>query len=67
MGGMGGGASMGTHGPHSSDTVSAGSVAKSPSYKMIFTMGQPTQNQSTTKSTSYRMQGGLVGANGSLP
>jgi hypothetical protein len=34
---------------------------------MIFTLGQPTQNQSRTTSPSYQMQGGLIGANGSLP
>ncbi|XXX80387.1 hypothetical protein WMF30_16610 [Sorangium sp. So ce134] len=39
----------------------------SPSYRMVFTLGQPTQNQGKTTSPGYRMQGGLVGANGSLP
>ncbi|WP_437561785.1 hypothetical protein [Sorangium sp. So ce542] len=50
-----------------SDVVSAGEVVSSPSYRMVFTLGQPTQNQGKTTSPSYRMQGGLVGANGSLP
>ncbi|MDC0744349.1 hypothetical protein [Polyangium mundeleinium] len=54
-------------GPPGMETVSAGDVMKSPSYKMVFTLGQPTQNQSKTTSPSYRMQGGLIGANGSLP
>jgi hypothetical protein len=49
------------------DTVSAGNTARSPSYRMVFTLGQPTQNQGKTTSPRYRMQGGLVGANGSLP
>jgi hypothetical protein len=34
---------------------------------MMFTLGQPTQNQTKTTSTSYRRQGGLVGATESLP
>lgn len=54
-------------GPPGNETVSAGDVMRSPSYKMVFTLGQPTQNQSKTTSPSYRMQGGLIGANGSLP
>ena len=65
-GGAGGG-TMADNGHSSSETVSAGEVAKSPSYKMIFTFGQPTQNQEKTTSPGYRMQGGLVGANGSAP
>jgi hypothetical protein len=47
--------------------VGAGDVCKSPQYKLVFTMGQPTQNQTKTTSPSYRLQGGLIGANGSLP
>ncbi|MFT3773507.1 MAG: polyprenyl synthetase family protein [Minicystis sp.] len=67
-GGMGtGGAATVKHGPAASDLVNSGDVVKSPGYKMVFTLGQPTQNQSTTKSPGYRMQGGLVGANGTLP
>jgi hypothetical protein len=62
-----GGASMGTHGPGASQLVNGGDTVKSPSYKMVFTLGQPTQNQSTTTSPGYRMQGGLIGANGTLP
>jgi hypothetical protein len=45
-----------------SETVSAGQVCSSPSYKMVMTMGQPTQNQGTTTSPGYKMRGGLVGA-----
>jgi hypothetical protein len=66
-GGAGGGTAAGSNGPPATQLVSAGSVATSHSYKMVFTMGQPTQNQSRTTSPSYQMQGGLVGANGSLP
>lgn len=69
-GGGGAGGSGGTaenHGPPATETVSAGETSKSASYRMVFTFGQPTQNQGKTTSSSYRMQGGLVGANGSLP
>ena len=64
-GGSGGG--MENTGPQSSEMVNAGETCTSPSYRMVFTLGQPTQNQGTTTSPSYRMQGGLIGANGSLP
>ncbi|WP_437959741.1 hypothetical protein WME76_08900 [Sorangium sp. So ce119] len=60
--GQGGGAPIGA-----SETVTAGEVAKSARYRMVFTLGQPAQNQETTTSPRYRMQGGLIGANGSSP
>ncbi|WP_437946768.1 hypothetical protein WME98_38600 [Sorangium sp. So ce296] len=66
-GGEGGKAEVADRGVAASDVVSAGEVVSSPSYRMVFTLGQPTQNQGKTTSPSYRMQGGLVGANGSLP
>ncbi|WP_437970219.1 hypothetical protein WMF04_13340 [Sorangium sp. So ce260] len=66
-GGEGGEAEVADRGVAASDVVSAGKVVRSPSYRMVFTLGQPTQNQGKTTSPSYRMQGGLVGANGSLP
>jgi len=50
-----------------SQTVNGGAVATSPNFRMVFTLGQPTQNQGTYTSTSFRLQGGLVGANGSPP
>ncbi len=66
MGGSGGqGGGSADMGVPATETVSAGEVSKSPNYKMVFTFGQPTQNQGKTTSPSYRMQGGLVGANGS--
>lgn len=65
-GGQGGGVTA-TYGPPATDIVSAGEVSKSLNYSMVFTLGQSTQNQGTTTSPSYRLQGGLVGANGSLP
>jgi hypothetical protein len=55
------------HGPAATETVNAGTRAVSGSYVMVFTLGQPTQNQNRTSSQSYVLQGGLVGANGSLP
>ncbi len=66
-GGGEGGTEVADRGVAASDVVSAGKVVSSPSYRMVFTLGQPTQNQGKTTSPSYRMQGGLVGANGSLP
>jgi hypothetical protein len=64
-GGQGGGTA--DTGVSATETVSAGEVSKSPNYRMVFTFGQPTQNQGKTTSPSYRVQGGLVGANGSAP
>ncbi|WP_199789657.1 hypothetical protein [Sorangium cellulosum] len=72
-GGSGAGGEGGSPGDHGArgvavgDVVSAGQVVESPRYRMVFTLGQPTQNQGKTTSPSFRMQGGLVGANGSLP
>lgn len=42
--GGGGGAQAGAR-AGASETVSAGEVAKSSRYRMVFTLGQPTQNQ----------------------
>lgn len=50
-----------------SQTVNSGLVASSPGFKMVFTLGQPTQNQGVYNSTNFRLQGGLVGANGNPP
>ena len=47
--------------------VSAGTRTASRSYTLVHTLGQPSPLQSTHQSTSYRLQGGLVGANGSPP
>ncbi|WP_438000926.1 hypothetical protein WMF26_15240 [Sorangium sp. So ce185] len=54
-------------GVEATETVTAGEVARSSRYRMVFTLGQPTQNQGTSASPKVRMQGGLLGANGSLP
>lgn len=50
-----------------SQTVNAGHLVTSPNFRMVFTMGQPTQNQGTTTSPNFKLRGGLVGANGSPP
>lgn len=63
-GGSGGGTELA--GEPGTDFVSAGLQATSPSYRMNFTLGQSTQNQGTSRSPNYRMQGGLQGTNGSL-
>ncbi|WAS94132.1 hypothetical protein [Nannocystis punicea] len=48
-------------------TVNSGTVAASPSFRMVFTLGQPTQNQGIYISDNFRLQGGLIGANGNPP
>lgn len=50
-----------------SQTVNGGTVASSPGFRMVFTLGQPTQNQGTTTSPGFKLQGGLIGANGNPP
>jgi len=50
-----------------SQLVSAGTRTASRNYTLVHTLGQPSPLQSTHESTSYRLQGGLVGANGSPP
>jgi hypothetical protein len=64
FGGEGGGPARGIA---AGEVVSAGRLVKSRNYSMVFTLGQPSQNQGKMTSPRYRMQGGLVGANGSLP
>lgn len=64
----GGGAGGGAAAPGSPGMalVSAGTHAKSTNYTMVFTLGQSSPIQGRTTSTSYTMQGGLIGATGSL-
>lgn len=50
-----------------SQLVSAGTRTASRSYTLVHTLGQPSALQSTHVSPGYRLQGGLVGANGSPP
>ena len=54
-------------GQSNSQLVTAGTRSTSPSYTLVYTFGQPSTLQSTHESPSYRLQGGLVGANGSPP
>ncbi len=60
-GGSGGGMT-GDNGVQATETVAGGQVSKSSKYKMIHTLGQPTQNQGTSASGKYQVQGGLIGA-----
>jgi hypothetical protein len=53
--------------PPATQMVNAGETGQSPHFRAVYTLGQPTQNQGATTSPSYRVQGGLIGANGSLP
>jgi hypothetical protein len=53
--------------PPASELVGAGTKASSPNYSAVFTLGQPSLNQDTTTSPSYRAQGGVTGATGTLP
>ncbi|MCY1054700.1 hypothetical protein [Nannocystis sp. SCPEA4] len=48
-------------------TVNSGTIASSPNFRMVFTLGQPTQNQGVYTSNNFRLQGGLIGANGNPP
>ncbi len=57
---------MANFGPPASDLVSLGNYSASPNDKLVWTMGQSTQNQDKSTSASYRLQGGLVGANGGI-
>jgi len=65
-GGMGG-SPPAEPGPPGNALVSAGEYVTSQNYKLVFTMGQSTQNQTKMNSRNYRLQGGLIGATGSLP
>lgn len=65
-GGAGGSMQQAEHGPPATAFVGAGARTKSGNYVMDYTLGQSTQNQGRSQSPSYALQGGLVGANGSL-
>lgn len=65
-GGSTGGSASSDQGAPGNAFVNAGGTAKSANYKMVFTLGQSTQNQGRTKSASYALQGGLIGATGSF-
>jgi hypothetical protein len=65
--GAGGGGGSAPAGKGATELVSSGTVAKSASYRLVFTLGQPTQNQGKMTSANHRLQGGLVGATETLP
>jgi hypothetical protein len=50
-----------------SQTVNAGHIISSPNFRLVFTLGQPTQNQDRTDSPNFALRGGLIGATGSKP
>jgi hypothetical protein len=56
----------GASGAHASagTFVSAGGRMKSAKYVVDFALGQSTQNQGQSTSTSYLVRGGLIGGNG---
>jgi hypothetical protein len=44
--------------------VSNGAVMRSPSFRMVSTLGQSSIHQTVMRSLSFRLRGGLVGATG---
>jgi hypothetical protein len=55
------------NGPAATQFVNGGNTVSNDTYQMVFTLGQPSLSQQETSSPDYQMQGGLVGANGSVP
>ncbi|MBI4955906.1 MAG: hypothetical protein HY908_28055 [Myxococcales bacterium] len=64
-GGQGGQAPAGSQA--ATEIVNGGQVAESANYRMVFTLGQSSPAQDTHQSAGYRLQGGIIGANGTLP
>jgi hypothetical protein len=54
----------GVAGHRATSLVAAGGVMRSPSFRMISTLGQSTIHQTVMRSTGYRLRGGVVGASG---
>src|SRR5271154_1219414 len=54
-------------GPSVTDFVSAGTVATSPQYKVVYTLGQATPDQGVSTSATHVDNGGLVGAMNGVP
>jgi hypothetical protein len=65
--GTGGGKAISPYKLQGSDLVSNGTLGTSTSYQLIDTTGQSTTNQVTFTSTTYVLQGGLIGTIGSTP
>ncbi len=64
-GGQGGATGPVAESPPTGEWVSSGGVATSAKYRLVFTMGEPLASTVESKSSIYRIQGGLVGASGS--
>ena len=54
----------GVRGRRGTGLVSSGEVMRSPSYRMVSTLGQSSIHQTVMRSTGFRLRGGLVGATG---
>ncbi len=54
----------GVNGHRATSLVGAGGVMRSPSYRMVSTLGQSTIHQTVMRSTGFRLRGGVVGASG---
>ena len=54
----------GVSGHRATSLVGAGGVMRSPSYRMVSTLGQSTIHQTVMRSTGFRLNGGVVGASG---
>ena len=65
-GGTGGTGGVEIIGSGLGDFVSAGGVCDSQGYSQVFTFGQATPHQGKATSAKYRLQGGIIGATGSL-
>ena len=65
-GGSGGGLAAEEHGPAATQLVNGGAVSKSAKHLMVWTLGHPTPNQDKATSAKHHLQGGLIGANGSM-
>ena len=58
---------VGEPGPSAGGFVSGGGVMSSPKFTLLSTVGVPDQSILTSKSTTYRLQGGLIGSIGVNP
>jgi hypothetical protein len=54
----------GVRGRRGTGLVSSGEVMRSPSYRMVSTLGQSSIHQTVMRSAGFRLRGGLVGATG---
>ncbi len=58
---------VGEPGPSAGGFVSGGGVMSSPKFTLLSTIGVPDQSILTSTSTTYRLQGGLIGSIGVTP